>query len=52
MPFFSEIAVIGYEFSQISNDLGLKKINQERLYLHQPNDNVSKIKSKIKTLTK
>ena len=54
IPFFSETADRGYEFSHmLSIDLALEIINQERLHqerLHQPNENKSKIKSKIKTL--
>ena len=45
--FFSEIADREYQFSQIlSTDLALKIINQDRQ--HQPNDNASKVKDKIK----
>ena len=45
--FYSEIADREYQFSQIlSTDLALKIINQDRQ--HQPNDNASKVKDKIK----
>ena len=50
IPNFSDIANRGYGFSQmLANNLALKIINQQRL--HQPNDNTSKVISKIK-LTK